>query len=138
MNTEKTNDHPIVDMIDVAIKRISETVQSNAVIGEPILMENGTVILPICKASFGFASGGSDIPTSQPKDKFGGGAGAGVSLVPVGFLVCSGSDVKLLQISDSSNSVDRLIGMMPEVMDKVGELLKKEKAKKDEKKEEEI
>ncbi len=127
MSTEKMNDHPIVDLLDVAIKRINESVHSNATIGAPIAMENGTIILPVSKASFGMASGGSDLPTAHPKDKFGGGAGAGVSLVPVAFLVCTGDDVKLLQLADTSNNVDRLLSMMPELIDKVGSLIKKEK-----------
>ncbi len=116
------NPHPIIDLVDVAIKRISEMVDGNTTIGQPIKMDNGTVILPISKVSVGFASGGSDIPT-KVAEKFGGGSGAGVSVVPVAFLVCTGEDVKLLQLADTSNNIDRLLSLMPEMMDKVNMLI---------------
>lgn len=120
--------HPIIDLMDVAIKRISEMADGNTTIGEPIKMENGTIILPISKISLGFASGGSDIPGKVVQEKFGGAAGAGLSLVPVGFLVCNGSDIRLLQLADTSNSVDRLLSMMPDMIDKVQGFFDKDKS----------
>ncbi len=122
--------HPTVDLVNVAIKQISEMVDGNTTIGNPITMANGTVILPISKVSVGFASGGSDIPTKTVAEKFGGGSGAGVSVVPVGFLVCSENDVKLLQLADTSNSIDRLLAMMPEFMDKINGMINKKKEEK--------
>ncbi len=128
------NQHPIIDLVDVAIKRLSEMVDGNTTIGKPITMENGTVILPISKVSVGFASGGSDIPTKVVAEKFGGGSGAGVSVVPVAFLVCTQTEVKLLQLADTSNNVDRLLSLMPEMMDKVNTLIQSKTKPKEEKK----
>ncbi len=123
------NQHPTVELVNVAIKQISEMVDGNTTIGNPITMANGSVILPISKVSVGFASGGSDIPTKVVSEKFGGGSGAGVSVVPVGFLVCTNDDVKLLQLADTSNSVDRLLSMMPELLDKLNGIINKTKDK---------
>ena len=36
---------------------------------------------------------------SVPKDLFGGGTGAGISIQPVGFLVVQNGDVRLLQMT---------------------------------------
>lgn len=89
----------------------------------------GTVILPVSKVSFGFGSGGGDLPSSQ-KELFGGGTGGGVTITPLAFLIVKNGDVKLLQVQSYNNTADRVVGMVPDVVDKVSGLIsgnKKEK-----------
>ena len=105
------NEHPIQGLMDVTLEKIRKMVDSNTIIGNPIQMPDGTTILPISKVSFGFASGGSDIASKNNQDLFGGGGGAGVSISP---------------IADTSNSVDRAIGMLPDLVDKIADLFKKD------------
>ena len=122
------NDHPLQGLMDVALQRIKEMVDSNTIIGNPITMADGTMILPVSKVSFGFASGGSDFPSKTPKELFGGGSGAGVSISPIAFLIVSENGVKLLQLASQENNVaDRIINAMPEVLDKLQEMFKKDK-----------
>ncbi|HIV87542.1 MAG TPA: GerW family sporulation protein [Candidatus Pygmaiobacter gallistercoris] len=122
------NEHPLQGLMDVALQRIKEMVDSNTIIGNPITMADGTMILPVSKVSFGFASGGSDFPSKSPKELFGGGSGAGVSISPIAFLIVSGGGVKLLQLaSQENNTTDRIINALPEVLDKLQEMFKKEK-----------
>lgn len=119
------NDHPIQGLMDVTLEKIKNMVDSNTIIGDPITMQDGTLILPISKISFGFASGGSDFPSKTPKELFGGGSGGGVSMVPVAFLVVKEGNVRLLQLSDTSNNIDRALGLMPEMVDKISGLFSK-------------
>ena len=121
------NEHPIEGLMDVTLEKIKSMVDSNTIIGNPINMPDGTLILPVSKVSFGFASGGSDFPSKTSKQLFGGGGGAGVSISPIAFLVVRGNSVRMLQLADTSNSVDRAIGMMPEMVDKVADLFGKNK-----------
>ena len=95
------------------------------------LTEDGTTILPVSKVSFGFASGGTDFDgkNAANKDLFGGGSGAGVNIQPVAFLVVKDGCVRTIQLSDGSNTVDRALTMLPELVDKVSALLKKEEKK---------
>ena len=72
----------------------------------------------MCKVTFGYASGGSDLPSSQ-KELFGGGSGGGVSITPIAFLVIKDGNIKLLQVQSFANTADRVVGMVPEVVDKV-------------------
>lgn len=120
------SEHPIEGLMDVTLEKIKSMVDSNTIIGNPINMPDGTLILPVSKVSFGFASGGSDFPSKTSKQLFGGG-GAGVSISPIAFLVVRGNSVRMLQLADTSNSVDRAIGMMPEMVDKVADLFGKNK-----------
>ena len=103
----------------MTLEKIKSMVDSNTIIGNPINMADGTLVLPISKVTFGFASGGADFPSKTTKDLFGGGGGAGVSIQPVAFLVVKDGSVRMLQLADTSNSVDRAIGMLPDMVDKI-------------------
>lgn len=121
-------DHPINGLMDTTMKKIKEMIDVNTIIGDPITTPDGTTIIPVSKVSYGFASGGSDLPTKKDnKDCFGGGSGAGVTINPVAFLyVCKGN-VKLIPIEKYDGAVDRIVGMVPEVLDKVSDMFKKNK-----------
>lgn len=113
---------PIGEITDSSMKNLQALIDANAVIGQAITTPEGTTILPVCKVSFGFASGGSDLPSSQ-REMFGGGQGGGVSITPIAFLVIKGGDVRLMQVQSYSNTVDRAVGMVPEMVDKVSGLV---------------
>lgn len=117
------SEHPIKGLMDSTIQNIKKMVDGNTIIGDPITTPEGAMIIPISKVHLGFASGGSDFGGKNPeKDRFGGGAGAGMTVTPVGFLVLSGGNVRLVQLADKNNTAERAINLVPEVMDKVTEL----------------
>lgn len=109
----------IKDVMGVTMEKIREMVDVNTIIGDPLNCADGTIIIPISKVSFGFASGGSDLPAKVEKDLFGGGAGAGITISPVAFLVLMDGEVKLLQMSMDASSSNVLLNMLPDLMDKV-------------------
>ncbi|MEG2087399.1 MAG: GerW family sporulation protein [Angelakisella sp.] len=113
---------PIGDLTDNSMKNLKSLIDTNTVIGQAITTADGTTILPVSKVSFGFATGGGDLPSSQTA-KFGGGSGGGVTITPMGFLIIKEGDVKLLQLQSFSNTADRVVGMVPEVFDKVSGLI---------------
>ena len=122
--------HPIEGMMDTTMEKIRQMVDVNTIIGEPVVCPDGTVIIPVSKVSYGFAAGGSDLPTKNPnsKDLFGGGSGAGVSIQPVAFLVVNEGKVSMLNM-EYDGAVDRVVGMIPGAVDKIAELFKKDKSK---------
>ena len=117
-------EHPIQGLMGVTMEKIREMV------GAPINAAEGVTILPISKVTFGFASGGSDIGSKTNKDLFGGGGGAGVSISPIAFLVIQNGNVRTIQLADHASTVDRALNMVPELVDKLSELLKKDKEEK--------
>ena len=124
-------EHPIQGIMNVTMDKIHEMVDANTIIGKPITTEDGTTILPVSRISFGFASAGTDFDgkNAANKDLFGGGSGAGVNIQPVAFLVIKDACVRTIQLSDSSNSIDRALTMLPELVDKVAALIKKDEKK---------
>lgn len=116
------NEHPIQGLMGTSMEKIREMVDVNTVIGDPITTPDGTVIIPVSKVGFGFAAGGSDFPSKLPKDLFGGASGAGVSIQPLAFLVICNGEVKILQMDNSQNASDRMVSLVPEVIQKISDL----------------
>ena len=122
--------HPISDLMTETMSKIKEMVDVNTIIGNPIVAADGTTVIPVSKVSFGFGaggvtfgfvSGGSDVGPSSNKQMFGGGSGAGVTVSPVCFLVI-GKDgsANILGINaQASDTVDRLVEMIPGAINKV-------------------
>ena len=122
----------IEGMMNCSVDKMKEMINADTIIGKSITTPDGTVVIPVSKVTYGFASGGSDFASSNCKDKemFGGGNGVGVSIIPVAFLVISGSDVKMMQIESFTGALDRIISMTPDVVDKIGAMIKKRKEEK--------
>ena len=113
-------EHPIQNLMNVTMDKIRQMVDSNTIVGKPITTDDGTTILPVSKVSFGFASAGTDF------DGKNGGSGAGVNIQPVAFLVVKDGCVRTIQLSDGNNTVDRALTMIPELVEKVSALIKKD------------
>lgn len=121
----------IENLMNTALDKMKEVVNADTVIGKAITTPDGSMVIPVSRVSYGFASGGSDFSTKDSKDMFGGGNGAGVNIIPVAFLVISPSgDVKLLQVESFSSTLDRIIAMTPDIVDKISKAIKSKKHEK--------
>ena len=128
--------HPLSEMMSSSMSKIREMVDVNTVIGDPIVTGDGVTIIPVTKVSIGYGGGGSDFATKNyPANRdnaFGGGAGAGVSITPVAFLVVRGENVRMLPVAEpASTSVDRLIEQLPDLIDKLQSFVESRKAEKE-------
>jgi len=123
------------NMLDSTIAKIREMVDVNSVIGEPITTGDVTVI-PISKVSVGFGGGGSDFVSknvNHQDNPFGGGVGAGVKVTPIAFLVIKEGNVRMLPVAAPANTtVDRLVEMVPDTLDKVAAFIDSRMEKKGE------
>ena len=112
--------HPIGDLMTNIVEKVREIADVNTIVGQPIQAGEVTII-PLSQLSVGVGSGGTEFASKnrKPEDDncFGGGAGAGVNLTPVGFLVVKGDS-------------DRVIETVPEVVDKLTAFIEKQQEKK--------
>ena len=114
-------------LMGVSVEKIRDLVDANTVVGTPIQMGDGITLIPVSKVSYGFASGGSDLPKSAVSgDLFGGGAGAGIHITPVAFLTIKDGDINLLPVVSKPDSMDRLISLIPDAVDKLSKRKKEE------------
>ena len=113
---------PIEEIMGVSMDKIREMVDINTIIGEPISSPDGTIIIPVSKVSFGFVSGGSDLPSAA--DKFAGGAGAGVTVKPQSFIVIKrDGDVKLLEMGEKASPIESVVDALPDIVEKIKSML---------------
>lgn len=124
--------HPLPDMISAAIEQIRGTVDVNTSIGDPITTPDGLTVIPVSKVSFGIGGGGGDYvmkhPSASGTNPFGGGSGAAVTIQPLAFLVIKGESVRLLPIAEpASSALERLVELVPEVLNKLSSLKKDKK-----------
>ena len=107
-------------LMGISVDKIRDLVDANTVIGSPIQLGDGVTVIPVSKVSYGFASGGADLPKSAVSgDLFGGGAGAGIHITPVAFLTVKDGEINLLPVVSKPDSVDRLISLIPDAVDKI-------------------
>lgn len=125
------SEQQVNNVLNTTIEKIKQMVDVNTVIGDMIRTEDGTTIIPVSKISYGFASGGSDLPSKKTegnaKESFLGGAGAGVTIQPMAFVAVSNGTARVLQLEPYNDSIDRAIEKVPDVMDKLIALFQKDK-----------
>ena len=134
-------DHPIQSLMSTTLENLQAMVDVNTILGEPVETPDGSMILPISKVGFGFAAGGSEFGNQESRREyqstgsagnpgkepfpFGGGAGGGVSISPMGFLIVGHGQVKVLSAVPGNQFYDRLIDMAPTIMEKLEAMTKK-------------
>lgn len=112
-------DNKLNSMMSTAMEKVREMVDTNTIVGQPITTPDGVTLIPISKVSFGFGGGGGDYGKNA-KDGFGGGSAAGVKIDPVAFLVIKDGITRVMPVSvPPTSTMERVVEMVPEIMDKV-------------------
>ncbi|MCI6926026.1 GerW family sporulation protein [Butyricicoccus porcorum] len=130
-------EHAVNGLMAETMEKIRSMVDVNTIIGDPIVTQDGTTLIPISKVTFGFGSGGSDFKSRNSSDNaplcFGGGGGAGVSITPIAFLIVNGGDARILPVNmPAENSTDRLIEMIPGAINGIQNFVSGRRGKQDE------
>ena len=122
------NKNNLSELMRSTMEKIHEMVDTNNIVGQPIVTPDGVTLIPISKVSFGFGGGGGEYGKST--QGFGGGSGGGVKIDPVAFLVIKDGITRVMPVAvPPASTVDRVIDMVPEVMDKVEKYFDKKKGK---------
>lgn len=122
--------HPMNELMNAAMDKLKVMADANITIGDAVQAGDVTII-PVSKVSFGVAAGGSDFVAGGQKadadNCFGGGSGAGANISPIAFLVVREGNVRLLPVATANETVDRVVDMIPELVDKVTAMVDKKK-----------
>ena len=126
-NKEKNS---VSELMETTMTKIREMVDSNSVIGEPITTPDGVTLIPVSRVSLGFGSGGGTY--GQTSERYGGGGGAGVKIDPVAFLVIKDGLTRVMPVAiPAAATVDRVLDLVPEVLDRVQNFVDKKREEKD-------
>ncbi len=104
----------VSELLGVTMDKVKEMVDVDTVIGTPVTVE-GVTLIPVSKVTYGFAGGGSDLPTKSNKELFGGGSGAGITVTPIAFISIQEGRVNVLPLVTQPNAVDSLVSKIPDV-----------------------
>lgn len=115
-------------IMDVTMEKLRAMVDADVVTGTPITVGEVTLV-PVSRVSFGLATGGSDFPSKSGNQLFGGGGGAGVTVVPIAFIAVKGGDVKMLPVYNDLTTVEKAINMAPDIIEKAKEIFSKKEDK---------
>lgn len=115
-------------ILATTIEKVRQLVDVSTIVGEPVKLSEEITVIPVSKVTYGFASGGADFPPKGGAQRFGGGGGAGVTINPVAFLVLKNGEVTLKHITANDNAAERFVSMVPEVIDKVSDVVDKVKS----------
>ena len=125
------NETPIKQMIESALSNIKNVADANTVIGNPIVVNENITVIPFSRVSVGFASGGSDFGKRDSQPNFAGGNGAGLTVVPMGFIVAAFGDVRVIDLKSPStynapaDPVNKTIDAVNGIVDKMPDLVEK-------------
>ena len=128
--------HPIESIMKTTMENIKEMIDVNTIVGDAVETGDGTVIIPISKVSFGFVAGGGEYKDNDNSRRnnadmknegeaqypFAGASGSCISLVPMAFLVVGQEKIKLLPVKFNT-PVDRIVEMLPQVVEDIQNLV---------------
>ena len=112
-------------ILGTSIEKIKDLVDVSTIIGDPIKISETLQIIPVSKVTYGFASGGTDFPSKNNQELFGGGGGAGITISPVAFLVVNDDIVTIKTIGNGDNPIEKVVSAVPEVVSTVSGLVNK-------------
>ncbi len=126
---------PIEGLMNESLGKLKQMIDVNTIVGECITTTDGTTVIPVSRVAFGFGAGGSQfgaVPDGKTANEamFGGGSGGGVSIKPVAFLVIKNDSIRLLPVSGTVTTADKIIDMVPDVLSKLNNFIKDRKEKK--------
>ena len=105
---------PLSDLMRSTMDKIREMADTNTIVGQPITTPDGVTLIPISRVSM----------------DFGGGSGAGVKIEPVAFLVIREGTTRVLPVAmPPMTTLDRVVEMMPDLVDKVEKYFDKKEEK---------
>ena len=146
-NQKTTPNNNLNELVNTALDNLRGLVDTNTVIGTPIVTASGTTVIPVSKISVGIAGGGNDYNQKgeqNGKMNFSGGGGTGLTMIPLAFLVVSADgSVELLNIanptgkkgsaaaakpaSDLGSAIETVLDKGPDAISKIKDIFTKKK-----------
>ena len=125
---EKIN--PIGELMQSTMDNVRSMLKMDTVVGDPIVTPDGITLGPISRISVGFGGGGVEFSASKigQERPYGGGNATGVKIEPIGFLVIKDGIIRMINVTPpASTTVDRIIDLVPQVMDRIDNFIEKQK-----------
>jgi len=119
--------NPIGELMQNTMENVKNILKVDTVVGDPIYTPDGIMLVPISRISVGFGGGGVEFNSKKAGERpYGGGNATGVKIEPMGFLIIKDGVVRMVNVTPpASNTVDRVIDLVPQVMDRIDAFIDK-------------
>ena len=126
--------HPIENIMQTSFEQIKNMVDVATVVGEPIVTENRTMVLPVSKLCLGFLVGGGEYGNMTCVKKagdeafrdarfpFAGASTVGMSVKPLAFVAVEDGNVRVLPAEEKCTG-DRLMDILPHIAKGIDKLI---------------
>ena len=119
-------ENPIGRLMNTTMENVRNVLKTDTVVGDPITTPDGMMLVPIYRISMGFELNSKRSADTRP---YGGGNATGVKIEPIGFLIIKDGSIRMVNVTPpANNTVDRIIEMVPQVIDKVDAFIEKQKS----------
>lgn len=127
--------NPINDLMKESMAKIRELADTNTIVGQPIRTPDGVTLIPVSRVSMGMGGGGTIFGKKKdvnPEGNLGSGLGVGVRIDPVAFLIVKDGVTRMMPVAAAPmNTIDRIVEMAPDMVDKVTNFIDSRKKKED-------
>lgn len=120
------------ELIENALEKLKGIVDSSVIIGEKVVCDDGSIIIPVSKVTVGYVVGGgeyADLSARRVANHFpmAGGSSGGMSVSPVGFLIEKGGSYNFVNVENKTmyQTVLNLVNSIISKLQKEGENEKK-------------
>ncbi|MDF2840271.1 MAG: sporulation protein YtfJ [Clostridia bacterium] len=124
---------PVENLMKTTMESIKNMIDVNTVVGDPVETKDGTIAIPISRVCYAFVAGGGDLSKKNDEKAdqdaldnsypFAGGTGAGVTIMPIGFLTSSNGQLRMMPVA-YSNTIDKVIDMVPNFIENIENMVK--------------
>ena len=113
-----------IDALEKVFESFKTLTSTKTVVGEPIKVENKTIV-PLIQAYIGFGGGGGEgeLKDLVKKTKSGSegnfsGFGGGIKVSPVALLIIDGENVSFIKVDKSGGVLEKVVDKIPDVLDR--------------------
>ena len=123
------SERQVNEMMSNSLQNLNLLIDSSKVVGTPLTIEGGKLLIPISKITYGFGVGGSEFTSKDGKIvnnnlidstnyPFGGGTVGGVNISPIGFILINENNCQILKVEQGDTLFDKLFDLFITIMKK--------------------
>lgn len=116
-------EHPINEILKTSLENIGDMIDVNKVVGEPIILPNNAIAIPISKVVCGYGVGGSQLKNkkfnmenSNEIFPFAGATGGGLTMTPFALIIIMENKIKLMKVDNNPDIFQKIIETIKDII----------------------
>lgn len=116
-------ENPINEILKTSLENMSTLTNVNKIVGDPMLLPNDMIAIPISKVVCGYGVGGSEYQNSKVEASseiypFGGGSGGGLTISPIALLIIKDDKIKVVNVEKENDILIKVADVIKDIIKK--------------------